>query len=129
MKKITLLILLSLSCTVQADPGIFLDITYAFGANAGPGISLKVLSNNKEERAVAAAGVSFYPLNTTQKFGTDLGVGYLGNDIAATIGWDFLQKGVQIGLGYVNSKDDNNKSAPPAVAPPPPPPPPPPIAA
>ena len=125
MKKITLLILLSLSCTVQADPGIFPDITYAFGANAGTGISLKVLSNNKEERAVAAAGVSFYPLNTTQKFGADLGVGYLGNDIAATIGWDFLQKGVQIGLGYVNSKDDNNKSAPPAppaAAPPPPPP-------
>ena len=105
----------------SADPGVFVGVTYAFGAGGGPGVSLKVLSTNKEDHAIVGAGVSYYPLADANKFGVDAGVGYLTKDAAVTVGWDFLQGAIQIGAGYVNTKDDNND------APPPPPPPPPPV--
>ena len=86
-----------------ADPGIFLGTTCNFGGSVG--VSVKVLSNNKEDRGVLASGVSYYPL--TGKFGIDAGAGYLFNKVAVTFGWDFLNNNPNIGGGYVNTKDDN----------------------
>jgi hypothetical protein len=99
-----------------ADPGVFLGVTYNFGGSVG--VSLKLLSTNKEDRGALAAGVSYYP--TTSKFGIDAGAGYLFKNGAVTLGWDFLNSNPQVGIGYVNTKDNN-----PASPPPPPPPPPP----
>ena len=96
----------------SANPGVSFGVVYAFGAGGGPGISLKVLSSNKEDRAVAGVGASFYPLATSNRFGVDANVGYLSKDFGATIGWDFLQQGVQLGVGYVNTKDNNAPAAP-----------------
>lgn len=100
--------LLSVSQLASADPGVFFGLVYAFGAGGGPGVSLKVLSTNKEDHAVVGAGATFYPFSQANRFGLDVEVGYLAKDFAATVGWDFLQHGVQIGAGYVNTKDDNN---------------------
>jgi hypothetical protein len=97
-----------------ADPGVFLGVTYNFGGSVG--VSLKLLSTNKEDRGALAAGVSYYP--TTSKFGIDAGAGYLFKNGAVTLGWDFLNSNPQVGIGYVNTKDNN-----PASPPPPPPPP------
>lgn len=98
-----------------ADPGVFLGVTYNFGGSVG--VSLKVLSTNKEDRGALAAGVSYYP--ATSNFGVDAGAAYLFKNSAVTLGWDFLNSNPQVGVGYVNTKDDR----PAASAPPSPPPP------
>jgi len=102
--------LLSVSQLASADPGVFFGVVYAFGAGGGPGVSLKVLSTNKEDHAVVGAGATFYPFAQANRFGLDAEAGYLAKDFAATVGWDFLQNGVQIGAGYVNTKNDSNST-------------------
>ena len=126
MNQFKLVITISLfvfSSLAKADAGIFFGISYAFGGG-GPGISLKVLSSDKEDKAVAGAGVSYYPL-AAKPFGVDVGVGYNFNNAGVMVGYDFLQNGVQVSAGYVNTDDDDNNDRPVAAAPPPPPPPPP----
>lgn len=120
MNKIKAALAVALLCSSQlssANPGVFFGVVYSFGAGGGPGISLKVLSTNKEDHVVVGAGASFYPLASTNRFGVDADVGYLSKDFAATAGWDFLQQGVQLGVGYVNTKDNNGAA--PVVVPPP----------
>ena len=109
-----LLILVSGSC--QAGAGAFIGLTYNFGGSVG--ISVKVLSTDKQDHAAAALGVAYYP--TEKKFGADIGAAYVGNNIAGTLGWDFMNKQAQIGVGYANSK---RKPAPLPPTPTPPPPP------
>ena len=108
----------------KADVGIFLGLSYAFGGG-GPGVSLKVLSSDEENKAVVGAGVSYYPMSA-KHLGADISVGYNFKNFGVTAGYDFLQSGVQIGAGYVNTDDDDQSRSPaPVVVPPPPPPPPP----
>ena len=61
-----------------------------------------------------AAGVPYYPL--TSKFGVDAGASYLFKNGAITLGWDFLNKTPQVGIGYVNTKNNNPASPPPSGA-------------
>ena len=68
--------------------------------------------------AAAALGVAYYPAE--KKFGADIGAAYVGNNVAGTLGWDFMNKQAQIGVGYANSK---RKPAPLPPTPTPPPPP------
>lgn len=89
---------------------VFFGVTDAFGTKGGPGVFLKVLSTNKEDHVVA--GTSYYPLATTNKFGIDVDVGYLAKNFAATVGWDFLQHGAQVGVGYVHTTHDKAAPAP-----------------
>lgn len=96
-----------------ADPGVFAGVVYNFGSTSSLGISLKVLSTNKEEHGAVAGGVSFYPLAKTDRFGVDLGAGYLFQNGAVTLGWDFMQSRPQVGVGYANTEDDK-KNPPPA---------------
>jgi hypothetical protein len=91
-----------------ADPGVFFGVTYSFGQakpEAGLGVSLKVLSSRKEDHGVVGAGVTYYPLLSSNRFGVDVSAGYLFDHAAVTVGWDFLHS-PQIGVGYVNTKDD-----------------------
>jgi hypothetical protein len=98
--------------STQADPGVFFGVTYAFGhSNAGLGLSLKVLSTNEQDHFVVGAGVSYYPLMKDNKFGVDVGVGYVFEDVAVTVGWDFMHS-PQIGIGYVDTEDDDQPAAP-----------------
>ncbi len=111
MKKYLALfsILLATTAPAFAAPGAFFGIVYNFGGSVG--VSLKALSTNREERGAFSAGVSYFPL--TNKFGIDVGAGYLFRNGAATAGWDFLNSNPQMGMGYVNTKT--------GVVPPPPP--------
>lgn len=98
-----------------ADPGVFFGVTYSFGQakpDAGLGLSLKVLSSRKEDRGVVGAGVTYYPLLSSNRFGVDVSAGYLFDHAAVTVGWDFLHS-PQVGVGYVNTKDEG--SSPPVV--------------
>ena len=125
MKKRLLLTttLLLGTTSAYAGPGLFLGVSYNFGGSFG--VSLKVLSTNREHRGAVAAGVSYFP--STRKFGADAGVGYLFNNGAVTGGWDFLNSTPTFGLGFVNTKSRDTVVPPPAapVVPPPAPPAPP----
>ncbi len=92
----------------KAEPGVFIGMAYTFGAKGGPGISFKVLSTNKEDSVAVGGGLTYYPLANDNKVGLDVSVGYiLPTHAAATVGWDFLLHGLQIGIGYTDSEDDD----------------------
>ena len=117
MFKRTLLasVLVACSASAVAEPGVFFGVSYAFGQAKpadGFALSLKVLSSRKEDKAVVGAGVSYYPLQSQNPFGVDVGVGYLFQDAAVTVGWDFMHSPL-VSVGYVNTKDDK----PPVVIP------------
>jgi hypothetical protein len=99
----------------QADPGVFVGVSYDFtGKSSGVGISLKALSTRKEDKAAVAAGVTYFPLANENNFGVDLSAAYVFKNGAVTVGWDFVNKVPQAGVGYVNTKDDDKSRPPPA---------------
>jgi hypothetical protein len=98
-------VLLATSAPASADPAAFLGISYNFGATLG--VTLKVLSDDEEDNVALAGGVSYFPWETSNRIGLDLGAAYLFQDAAVTAGWDFVGRKVQVGLGYVNTDDDD----------------------
>ncbi len=114
MKKCLVIVglfLLSSATGAIASPGILFGLSYNFGGSVG--LSLKVLSTNKENHGALAVGTSYYPL--TKKFGLDTGVAYLTKDAAVSLGWDFLGNKPQVGVGYVNTKKTHDAGPPPAA--------------
>lgn len=98
--------LIGSSTVAVADPGVFLGVSYAFGQSSpGVGLSLKVMSTNREDRAAVGAGVSYYPMLSGNKFGVTADVGYVFENAAVTVGWDFMHS-PQVSVGYMNTKDD-----------------------
>ena len=97
-----------------ASPGAMFGIAYSFGGSGagGLGITLKITSSNEANIAIASAGVSYYPLAKEQKFGADIGGGYLFENVPVVMSWDFLQSGVQLSTGYVNTMDDDSSDTP-----------------
>ena len=94
-------------------PTAFLGLTYNF--SGGVGISLKVLSTNKEDSGVFSGGVSYYPL--TNKFGASIGGGYLIKNGAATLEWDFINNTPIINAGYAKTKDEETTQLPAIILP------------
>jgi hypothetical protein len=112
MKKFTVAAGLLASCTwSHAGAGLMLGICYDFGGSAG--VTLKILSTNREDKPLVAGGVSYFPSDTANPWGVDLGAGYNFRWSAATLGWDFLHSKVQGSFGYSPTK------TPPASPPPP----------
>jgi hypothetical protein len=109
MKLIPIALLITLPFTIQASPAAFVGISYSFGGNIG--LSVKLLSDDKEDKVVAAIGASYYP-TAMNKFGIDIGAGYTFNNAAAIVGWDFLQKSPQISAGWADIEDDKSRSTP-----------------
>ena len=56
-KLLTASILALAAATAQADPALMFGINYNFGSG-GPGLSVKVLSSDHEDRTVASVGAS-----------------------------------------------------------------------
>ena len=103
------------STAVQADPALFFGVSYVFGqSESGPGLSLKVMSTDKEDHFAVGAGVSYYPTMKGNKFGVDAGVGYNFDNMAVTVGWDFMHS-PQVAIGYIDTED--KRPAPPPVEP------------
>jgi len=88
--------------SAQADPGYMVGISYALDGQASVknlGFTGKVLTSDKEDKWVGAAGVSVYPW-ADRKLGLDLGGGYNFDRSAAIISYDFLQAKPQISGGW-----------------------------
>ena len=113
MKRYTIAAGLLASCTwAQADPGFMLGLSYNFGGSIG--VTAKVLSSNKQEKAVAALGVSYLFGSSPSRFGFDLGAGYnFKRDVTATLGWDFMNSQVQAAVGVASTKKKRDSSDPP----------------
>ena len=118
MKRFTVAACLLASCTwAQADPGFMLGICHNFGGSTG--VTIKVLSTNKQDKAVAALGVSYFPDDAANKLGLglDLGLGYNFRRSAAAVGWDFLHNQVQGAIGFSDTKKPPAPASAPASAP------------
>jgi hypothetical protein len=107
--------LAALSTHAQADVGVMVGVGWAFGG-AGPAITVKALSSDKRNQAVAAAGVSYYPLSEN-KWGLDAGVGYNSDNAAAIISWDFLQGAAQLSGGWSDTESSRKRSPAPEFEP------------
>lgn len=110
MKKLfatTAILSLLATNAALADPAVMLGVSVNFGGGSAisPGITAKVLSSDEQDQAVAAAGVSFFPL-AASRFGVDVSAGYNFNEGTALIGYDFLNQQIQVSGGWVNTRED-----------------------
>lgn len=94
----------ALSTTAQAEMGVMLGISHNFGGSTG--ITLKLLSTREQDRAALAAGVSYFPWASGRRWGLDTGLGYTFRDGAVTLGYDWLNSQVQLGLGAANTRGE-----------------------
>ena len=98
-----------------AGPQAMFGLTYTWGGGLGQGelgIGVKVVTDNEEDKFIAAAGVNYYPFATERAFGADVSAGYLFDSFALTAGWDFLREDIIVSAGYVNTVDDSDDSDP-----------------
>ena len=89
------------------QPTVMLGISFNFGSGSAEqnfGITAKVLSNDWQDYQAAAVGVTYYPMNETNKVGLDASLAYKGTFAVGTIGWDFLNKQPQVSAGYVDAQ-------------------------
>jgi hypothetical protein len=107
-------VLLFGATAAMASPGLMVGISYNFGGNVG--FTVKALTSNKQDKGVAAVGVSYFPTAVASKFGVDVSAGYNFKHGSVTAGWDFLNDRIQVGAGYVNTIKDKSSSG---AAPPP----------
>jgi len=116
MKKVLIAAALAaMSSSAFADPGVFVGVTYAFGANNGVGITLQATSTRHENRGIVAAGVSFYPYAAGQKIGIPIDVGYQWKNAALLGGYDLLLKEWELSAGYADTKGDAPTPPPPLI--------------
>jgi len=109
-------VLLGATTTAMASPGLMVGISYNFGGNVG--FTVKALTSNKQDKGVAAVGVSYFPTAVVSKFGVDVSAGYNFKHGSVTAGWDFLNDRIQVGAGYVNTVKDKSSSGSPPPLPP-----------
>jgi hypothetical protein len=102
---------LLISSFAQAEPGVFVGITYNIGASStGFGVSVKGMTTNEEDAGAVVLGATYYPFAKENKFGVDVGAGYLFQNGAVTLSWDILCKKPQVGVGYVNTEEDDDRT-------------------
>lgn len=98
-KLLTVSILALAATTAQADPAVMFGINYNFGGG-GPGLSVKVLSSDREDRTVASVGASYYPM--MNRVGLDVGVGRTFENGAATVSCEALWQALGSGLSFAH---------------------------
>jgi len=114
VKRLLVLGIFTFGLVTQAQAGAsgFFGISYVLGTSLGDfGVTAKVLSDDDENTGVLGAGVSYYPFSEANKFGVDASVGYLFQNSAVTLGWDFLRMKPQLGIGYIDTEDGGSTPA------------------
>ena len=90
----------------DSNPVAMVGMAYNFGGRVFDetfGVTFKVLSSDRQDRAVVAAGVTYFPWAPKQKFGLDISGGYNFDKVTALVGYDLLNKKPQASLGYTNT--------------------------
>jgi hypothetical protein len=108
MKKLILAAALGLGATgAHADAGFMVGVSYNFDGRAAPsglGFTAKVLTSDKEDKWVGAAGVTLLPW-AQRRVGVDVSAGYTFDNSTVLVGYDFLQQAPQVSAGW--SDTDN----------------------
>ena len=89
----------------DSNPVAMVGIAFNFGGKISKeslGLTVKILSSDRQDRVVAAAGVTYFPW-APNKFGLDIGGGYNFDKVTALVGYDLLNKKPQASLGYTNT--------------------------
>ena len=88
----------------QSEPTIMLGLAMNFGGgeSASLGVTAKILSSNKPDSFVGAAGVTYF-LDDGGYFGADIGIGRTFTNSAVTLGYDFLNNRPQISAGWAKT--------------------------
>lgn len=91
---------------VRSEPTMMLGLALNFGGgeSASLGVTAKVLSDNKPDSFVGAAGLTYF-LEDGGYFGADLGVGRTFKNSAATLGYDFINNRPQISAGWAKTRE------------------------
>ncbi|SFR34888.1 hypothetical protein SAMN04488005_0725 [Yoonia tamlensis] len=91
--------------TLSAEPTFMLGGGVAFGGGQSPqfAITAKILSDNQPEEAVFGLGGSYYL--GSGEFGADLSAGYLFDNTALMVGYDFLQNAPVFSYGYAEADE------------------------
>lgn len=91
-----------------ADPTVMIGLSFTFGGSQSGqlGISGRILSDNERDAWVASLGATYYP--GSQEFGLDAGIGYNWENLPITLTYDFLNQGVQLGLGWADLEEDES---------------------
>lgn len=99
--------LVSLCSLAQAESGVFLGLSMQLGGNISArdiGVTAKVVSSNREDRAVLGGGINVYPFGSgPTRIGIDVGAGYQGSRFGAMVGYDLLLGRPTLNAGYVNT--------------------------
>lgn len=124
MKRLlTTTCLLATGSAAMAGPTLMVGISHNFGGATG--ITVKLLSTNKEDKAAVAAGLTYFPRAQERRWGADVGLGYTFRNGALAFGYDWLNSQWQLSLGAANTRKPLTAPPPaPETLPPPPPPPP-----
>ncbi len=104
IQAVALASLLTISASAMADTGVFVGIVYNFGAKSDLGFSVKLVSDDAEDKVVGTLGVSYFP-SATYKLGADIGLGYTYKNGLVTAGYDIFNKKPQFGIGYMDTED------------------------
>ena len=89
----------------DSNPVAMVGIAFNFGGKISKesfGLTVKVLSSDRQDRFVAAAGVTYFPW-APNKLGLDVSGGYNFEKVTALVGYDLLNKKPQASLGYANT--------------------------
>lgn len=112
-KKAMSATLLCAITAAHAGPAVMVGISHNFGGATG--VTFKVLSTERKNKPVLAAGVSYFPGQTEgQRWGADMGIGYTFNHGAITLGYDWLNEQAQLGLGWAKTRSAPNPAPAPA---------------
>ncbi|KRC12242.1 hypothetical protein ASE11_01915 [Hydrogenophaga sp. Root209] len=99
----------ALACfNAQAGAGFMFGISHNFGGDTS--VTFKILSSDRRNKPVLAAGVSFFP-GDGRRIGLDVGVGYSLRRTTVTFSRDLVMERFQVAWGLSSTR------CPPAPAP------------
>ena len=95
------------SASAFADPGVMIGVNYNFDGQLG--ITLKVLTTDKQDRPALGVGVSYLPMR--KSFGFDADVAYLFKDYFAKIqlSYTYTQKKYADAAGAMAAMQDKDQ--------------------
>jgi hypothetical protein len=90
----------STTVTRKGSPTVALTLGFAFGSGGRmePGVGVRVLSDNRRNRAVASIGMDY--MLTSQSLRGTVGAAYLGRNMlaGADFGYNFSSRNIDFGL-------------------------------
>lgn len=94
--------LFAATTAATAGPALMLGVSHNFGGATG--ITLKLLSTNREDKAALAVGVSYAPGREAQRWSWDTGVAYNFKRSSLVLSYDWVPRQTQLSLGLSNLK-------------------------